>query len=383
MFVAPFLFEHLIKWFHNYQNKYDFLCLFLVGNKPENKIISQEILKDRLFIDRVTGSNICFFFCGTSAAEGFCEDFNKWNFINKDELYQWSVRRFRFGGSWEDFSESFREDVCSRYQLQRSILPALIFIDKENRHFLYRVHSYKDIQSLFTPLGIISDYIKDRASYKYTDCRSYFVEQLQELGFDRESIEFIADSADNDRVSDWLIKLLETCQKGRILLKDDEAGKALKCFIAGSKCLEKERDAIISGVNDYNLANCSTKRRIECYSFQNFDSSLSKEGQQQQYNEFIVNKADLCVFILDEVVGGITKQEFEIAIDTFISSNYNRPTILVFCHKDTNAHGHDKDIEQIKQRMTQLQQYWIDYSDLVNLKNSLQLELYKLYANKE
>ena len=151
----------------------------------------------------------------------------------------------------------------------------------------------------------------------------------------------------------------------------------LKCFIAGAKCLERERDAIVAGVNDYNLANNHSKSRVECHSFKNFDSSISKDGQQHLYNEFIRDDADLCVFVLDENVGGITKEEFDVAVDTFISSGYKRPTILVFANEKRRAQN--EDFEEILQRMKDLKQYWVDYSDLENLKLRLHLELHKLY----
>lgn len=308
---------------------------------------------------------------------------------NQEELERWSAIRQLFGSfTWKDFSDSFRDEVCSKYRIPRFNLPALVFINKRQEYLLYNVNSYQDIQSLLTSLGIISDYMRDRddlAFYhkegeeldKYRlECRKACFNQLEEFGLDSQAVQVVINGVEDNNMQAWLRKLLEACKKRRVDSHAQERG-VLKCFIAGAKCLERERDAIVAGVNDYNLANNHSKSRVECHSFKNFDSSISKDGQQHLYNEFIREDADLCVFVLDENVGGITKEEFDLAVDTFISSGYKRPTILVFANEKRRAQN--EDFEEILQRMKDLKQYWVDYSDLENLKLRLHLELHKLY----
>lgn len=138
--------------------------------------------------------------------------------------------------------------------------------------------------------------------------------------------------------------------------------KEIKVFIAGSKSLTVERDAIRSVLQILSNSN-SKKVLIRAYTYEEFDQSLSHEGRQKEYNRFIKSEADYVIFVLDGTVGGITLTEFDIAWKTFTSEK--RPGIYVY-HKPTNTTS--KGIQDVIGRINQCEQYYTEYSDIENLK---------------
>ena len=138
--------------------------------------------------------------------------------------------------------------------------------------------------------------------------------------------------------------------------------KEIKVFIAGSKSLTVERDAIRSVLQILSNSN-SKKVLIRTYTYEEFDQSLSHEGRQKEYNRFIKSEADYVIFVLDGTVGGITLTEFDVAWKTFTSEK--RPGIYVY-HKPTNTTS--KGIQDVIGRINQCEQYYTEYSDIENLK---------------
>lgn len=519
MYVAPIEFEDIIKWFKSTNHNFSHFCVFLNGNGEYDDVICEAILSERFLIDRTTGNGICYFYCTESSIENDITDFNQWHVRNKRnrEYINNNLGRCRFNSPIPRLkqSELLREDICSYYDIKRSDLPALAFIDKGDKVLLYPVKSFQDIRGLLTPLGIISDFMEDRdvackriekihALKKETDRKTKLRDELTtsivnelenikptqslineiidicanngtdeatlkkmrknpekirqilsihiitpslspklhllkglipqyrktrkklhryqneiaqlevepytnyendlmqerrkldeyksiyakkldelELGIDTDSIteQVICRQADK-----WLFSILEASKKKitgtekhyRTDHPNDEI--VLKCFIAGSKQLERERDAIISGINDQNHANKHTKRRIECYTFKNFKQHFVSNGQQKEYNDFIRNDADIVIFALDEVIGGITREEFDNAVEALQKSEFEKPIILVFSNTDNPNETHHPDIQVVKQRVNELKQYWIDYSSIETLKLKLQLSVNMVYT---
>ena len=138
--------------------------------------------------------------------------------------------------------------------------------------------------------------------------------------------------------------------------------KEIKVFIAGSKSLTIARDAIRSVLQI--LSNNNAKKvLIRTYTYEEFDTSLSPEGRQKEYNRFIMNEADYVIFVLDGTIGGVTLEEFDVAWKTFTSKN--RPGIYVY-HKPTATVS--KEIQKVIDKINQCGQYYTEYSDIENLK---------------
>ena len=131
--------------------------------------------------------------------------------------------------------------------------------------------------------------------------------------------------------------------------------KRIKCFIAGSKNQERQREILLSV-----FSNMQTKWNVmfETKSFLNFNGTLSSDGQQKDYNKYISLKADLIIFVFDNNVGDKTIEEFVVAYKSLLLRRH--PDILVFCNE---AITDDLNIKVMNIMMNQLQQYYIEYAD--------------------
>lgn len=433
MFVAPIEFEDVRHWFLHVNHTFSHLCIFLNGNGEYNDIINQAILENRLLIDRTTGNGICYFFCTSSRIRCDINDFNKWNVRNRenreyvDKMLDKRHNRIDYHTPSYIQSELLREDVCDCYQISRSYLPALVFINKKEKVFLYPIQNFENIRALLTPLGIISDFLSDKkmvdqrirelerlrrgiksnepepvnnsifdqpneASYdeydealkqekeKLAEYQSICAKRLDELNLEIDA-HAIVEQTMQRRADEWLISILKASAKKQVSVEPKPQDYyVMKCFIAGSKSLERERDTIISGINDQNLAFQYTKRRIECYTYKNFETRFIKGGQQDTYSDFIKKQANIVIFALDEVIGGITKSEFNDAVETLLKNNYETPIIFVFSNTSNEGKSENPEIQHIRQQVNSLKQYWIDYSSLDMLKLKLQLTVVPLYT---
>lgn len=135
--------------------------------------------------------------------------------------------------------------------------------------------------------------------------------------------------------------------------------KELKVFIAGSIALEPVRDAVKSALSNVSIQYEDLGYVIKSYSFENFANSLTIDGRQKDYNDFIREDADYVIFIMDKVLGKKTMEEFECAIESL--HVHKRPKIFVY--NNTSSGPGNEVIQHIKSRLTQLNQYWTDYVD--------------------
>lgn len=214
-----------------------------------------------------------------------------------------------------------------------------------------------------------------------------------------DAVTAIANQIDSDKIKEGVetvekiqsqLPLEDWKQKFDKVLKRH---KQVKVFIAGSKVLDFERNAIRSEL--MKLSN-SAHHQVDFhgYSFEDFERSLSEEGRQMDYNRFIEEKADCVIFVLDGQVGGITLKEFEVALNAF--SQNKRPEIYVYCKKSflhnvspvlpkffrqnekiRKYFETDKEIEKIKQVINEHAQYYIEYDDIDDLQQKVAADFRK------
>lgn len=151
--------------------------------------------------------------------------------------------------------------------------------------------------------------------------------------------------------------------------------KRIKCFIAGSKNQERQREILLSV-----FSNMQTKWNVmfETKSFLNFNGTLSSDGQQKDYNKYISLKADLIIFVFDNNVGDKTIEEFVVAYKSLLLRRH--PDILVFCNE---AITDDLNIKVMNIMMNQLQQYYIEYCSEKDLKQKFSDEIDKYIKNNK
>lgn len=151
--------------------------------------------------------------------------------------------------------------------------------------------------------------------------------------------------------------------------------KKIKCFIAGAKDQERQREILLSV-----LGKMQSKWdiMIESKSFLDFNGTLSSDGQQKDYNEYILSKADIVVFVFDHNVGDKTIEEFIIAYKGLLSNSH--PDILVFCNNSLTGNAN---IIALNLMMNQLHQYYIEYYDDKDLKLVFSDEIDKYIRNRK
>lgn len=157
--------------------------------------------------------------------------------------------------------------------------------------------------------------------------------------------------------------------------------KTINCFIAGSKKLDRERDAILAEMMRMHNSWSKRKYTIFAKTYEDFPGKAHVGGQQKLYNAFIKDEADIVIFILDGQIGEKTREEFNLAMESF--SKKNHPQIYVFARMGAESNS---GLKEIREDFNKYEQYWIDYTDLRSLKlefrsqlNDYLLDLYKIF----
>ena len=165
------------------------------------------------------------------------------------------------------------------------------------------------------------------------------------------------------------------------LEESSQNGKTIKCFIAGSKTLQQERDALraVTCVM-YNKWD-SKNFRILSYTFEDFKKEHTLVPPQELYNKFIEEEADWALFIIDGEIGGITVNEYRVAMDSF--KRNGRPKILALAK--VGSENNEK-VAEIRDEINKEHQYWTDYTDIVSLKyifeSTLNWDLIRMFQDK-
>ena len=154
--------------------------------------------------------------------------------------------------------------------------------------------------------------------------------------------------------------------------------QTISVFVAGAKVLKRERDAVISALT--HITNTSLKDyAFRVMTYEDFDRSLTEGGRQQEYNDYIANDAEYAIFILDNVVGGITFEEFNVAMQSFKSKG--KPEIYVYSCMSGDPTGmlrgffrrrqQSEGVIAIRRYLSEIGQYYIEYRDVDDLKNHI------------
>lgn len=144
-------------------------------------------------------------------------------------------------------------------------------------------------------------------------------------------------------------------------------------FVAGSKKLSKERDmfkAVALELQCYYRQLRGIRCELDMVTFESFNYIAGDDAKQEEYNRHIREVADVVFFVFDGDVGGITKSEFEVAANSYTQNK--KPKIGVFTKLGaTNNH----EIEDLKNCVDTLNQYWCEYKDDEDLKQKIKAEI--------
>lgn len=179
--------------------------------------------------------------------------------------------------------------------------------------------------------------------------------------------------------SEWEVKQrLEDFVFSSIGPSNRHLHQSINVFVAGAKVLKRERDAVISALT-HITNNSSRDYAFRVKTYEDFDRSITNEGRQKEYNDYISNDAEYAIFILDRTVGGITMDEFEVAMNAYRKNT--RPEIFVYSRMPNNEggassryftrHKQPEEITAIRKHLSEIGQYYIEYSDIDDLKNHI------------
>ncbi len=206
-----------------------------------------------------------------------------------------------------------------------------------------------------------------------------------------------ADTSLNKRKEDYLLlqeiefKKAENLLKGIKMVIDDDServnmigdqlfSRQINIFFAGSTALQTERDIYSNVISQLQTKWKDNNIHLYGYSFQNFEHEFVFNGHQCTYNEFIKRYSDIVIFVLNGNVGGETRKEFDIAMNSF--KEHHHPLIYVYSRL---SDAPNEDVESTRHRINEESQYWQDYSDNGHLrlliKNDLQERLQKIYED--
>ncbi len=144
-------------------------------------------------------------------------------------------------------------------------------------------------------------------------------------------------------------------------------------FIAGSIELKKERTRIEELANELNTLYEKRNIHLIVSSCEHFDDN------QSAYNHYIMHKADLVLFILDDKMNPSTEDELLLASNSYKKNGH--PEVRVFI----------RDFEEVSVEISRLEgilkalgnKYYIKYNDLEELANKARRRIEEYIENSE
>ena len=152
-------------------------------------------------------------------------------------------------------------------------------------------------------------------------------------------------------------------------VKNKEEATLIRCFMAGAISLEQERNAFRAVVSKAD--NKWETYNIKSYDYRDFSRSYQKVSHQTTYNDFIVDRTDLMVFVITGKIGSKTREELEVAAKSYDSSGH--PQIIIYVQKDAFEKGVWDD--GVKEWIDEKQLYVVQYSTLHELQYAISEDL--------
>ena len=159
--------------------------------------------------------------------------------------------------------------------------------------------------------------------------------------------------------------------------------KTIKIFLASSSELEGDRLQIERQLGRKNRILKNKKIEFELVHWEYFIDTISKTRLQDEYNKAIKN-CDLFIILAFTKMGKFSKEEFNVAYETFIEQN--KPKILVY-FKNREVKIHEITFDEIislfefKKAVNEKGHFPNYYHNIEELKNHLYDQLEKIYIH--
>lgn len=160
MFVSNLHFEEILEWFRD--SRFEYLLLFLPSCDTRDRELDDFIIHNQGSIDQLTGEKIAYI------AYGEMELPNSMTSVKEHHLPSEAIRTHVY----------ISDEVCEYFSFGRYKLPALILISKQLNYKLYPISTEKDLDSYFTPIGIVTSFLSDYNQVKWKK-RQYEDEVLE------------------------------------------------------------------------------------------------------------------------------------------------------------------------------------------------------------
>lgn len=135
--------------------------------------------------------------------------------------------------------------------------------------------------------------------------------------------------------------------------------QVISIFIAGAKNLKEQRLGLKALTNDLNAkyAKKGWDVSLNMNSYENFGE------KQDEYNDFILNQANIVIFVLKDRIGQKTEEEFLLA--TNANKLNGHPEVITFLHAFEERTPEIDHIEQLVNSATDT--YYVDYTNTEDL----------------
>lgn len=138
---------------------------------------------------------------------------------------------------------------------------------------------------------------------------------------------------------------------------------SLTIFVSGAKCLREHRTRLKALANNMNAENRLKGKKISLNMF----SYMNLGDNQNDYNDFIENQADIVLYIIEDHIGDKTRDEFILASKTFKKTG--TPRMYVFIKEHETKTPKIKEAEQLVNEYCD--SYYIEYSNLEDLETKV------------
>ena len=147
-------------------------------------------------------------------------------------------------------------------------------------------------------------------------------------------------------------------------------------FIAGATGLKKEREQLMALSSEI-----TSKYQNNGYDIVVLMDSFETLGDKKEvHNDYIKNKADIVLFILEDKMGNFTEDEYKLAQEVSQSNKSNSPTNHVFI-KDYDINHPTPDIMKVDKIMAEYGSFYTRYIDQEDLKHKVKTFIEK-YLDK-
>lgn len=134
----------------------------------------------------------------------------------------------------------------------------------------------------------------------------------------------------------------------------------ISIFVSGSKKLKEHRLRLKALVNNLNGENRMKGLPVTFNMF----SYVNLGDNQLEYNDFIQNKSDIVIFLIEDRIGDKTKEEFMLASQA--QKKNGKPKTLVFIKEFQEKTPEIEEVERLVN--DQSKSYYVDYSNLEDLE---------------